>query len=199
MKKVLTLDVAYAHLGWAVIEPYLGQDIIVAVGCIKNPSDPKKKKQNLRASSVTIERIAYLYRELRAVYQEHKPGCLIAEIPGGGGKSSKSVAGMAMGTSVVAALVTQFEIPSEWTTQDAGKIALCRCKGASKFEMQAAAMKKFPELTTMVKKNKQSKTGYDATFEHGADAIAAFLAARHGALIRYLADANGPLITDALF
>jgi Holliday junction resolvasome RuvABC endonuclease subunit len=190
MKKVLTLDVAYTNIGWAVIEPYKNSDIITNIGCISNKSDPKKKKA-MYASNVMVERVGKLYRNLRDVYLEHKPSAIVAEIPTGGGKSHKATEGMALGTSVAAILTTQFDIPVEWTTPDDGKVAMCRCKTASKLQMQAAAISKFPELRRMVPVSKRSKSGYESWFEHSADAIAAFLAARNGSLVRYLADDNG--------
>jgi len=198
MKKVLALDVAYAHIGWAVIEPYRSKDTIVAAGCIENKSEPKKKKE-VRAASLRVERISRLYLELRDIYREYEPDCLVAELPHGGGKSNTAVASMAMGTAIVSCLVAQFDIPAEWTTPTEGKVAMCRKKTANKVEMQMTALDKYSELRTIVPVSKTSKTGRPGWFEHSADAIAAYLAARRSALIRLLADANTGCAGGTLF
>jgi Holliday junction resolvasome RuvABC endonuclease subunit len=190
MKKVLALDVSYTNIGWSLIEPYKNKDLIVEVGAIKNPSDPKKKKE-LLTSNYDIQRIAKVYTELKELYDAHKPNCIVAEIPSSGGRSQISAIGMARGTTLVACFVTEFSVPSQWTTPDDGKLAMCGTKGASKLQMQAEAISKFPELRRMVPVSKRSKSGYESWFEHSADAIAAFLAARNGSLVRYLADDNG--------
>jgi len=197
MKKVLALDVAYAHLGWALIEPYRNKAIVTAVGCIHNSSDPKKKKVTL-ASNYTVDRIAKVYRELKDVYVVRRPNCVIAEIPTGGAKSNTAAAGMAMGQAIVTCLITEFDVSTQWTTPTEGKIALCGSKTASKIQMQHTALQKFPELREMVKKstNPKSLSGLEGWFEHSADAVAAFLAARSGSLVRYLADDNGEYNPD---
>ena len=197
MQRVLALDVAFAHLGWAIIEPYKNQDVVTHVGCIDNKSDPKKKK-TLLASNYTADRVAKVYQELSNIYDEYKPHCIVAELPTGGGKSMKAVEGMSLGMGIVVCLVTANAAAAQWTTPNEGKIAMCRSKTASKLDMQSAAMDKFPELREMVpkSKDKKSQSGLEGWFEHSADAVAAYLAARRGSLVRYLAEANGEYDPD---
>ncbi len=195
MKTVLALDVSYTNIGWAIIEPYQNKDLVIEVGTIKNPSDAQKKKEFL-TSNYDIQRIAKVYTELKEIYQTRKPNCIVAEIPSSGGRSQISAIGMARGTTLVACLVTEFSIPAQWTTPDDGKIALYGSKKASKVQMIHAAIKQFPEVLEMVSTSKRSKSGYEGWFEHSADAIAGFLAARKGSLVRYLADDNGDYNPD---
>jgi Holliday junction resolvasome RuvABC endonuclease subunit len=189
MKKLIALDVAYTNIGWAIITPYTGRADIIAVGTVENKADTSVKKRGIRDSDVKIERIQKLFRGIREVVQEYGPMAVIAEIPGGGGKSSRSVAGMAMGTAVVAALVEVEGLPAEWTTEGEGKIAVCRDKTASKIQMQKAILKKYPSLKGMVPKGKTS-LGVPGWFEHSADAIAAYEAAKYGMLVKMLAKDN---------
>lgn len=198
MKRVLALDVAYTNIGWAIIEPFNNVDRVIAVGDLKNPCDTKKKK-TVRASSMMVDRVTLQYTQLREIYLKYKPSGIVAELPVGGGKSSKAAEGMALGTAIVSILVAQFNIPAEWTTPEDGKVAMCRSKTASKFDMQAEAMVKFPELREMVPTSTRSKTGFEAWFEHSADACAAFLSAKHGTLVRYIADDNGKYDPGYLF
>jgi Holliday junction resolvasome RuvABC endonuclease subunit len=190
MKTVLALDVAYAHMGWAVIEPYQNKSVVERVGCIDNKSITKKKKV-LYTADYELQRVTRLYKELKKVYVTSRPSCVIAEIPASGGRSQQSAAAMAMGKTIVACLVAEYEVPAQWTSPDDGKMALCNSLQATKLQMQAAAMEQFPELRKMVPKSKRkSKSGYEGWFEHAADAIAAFVAARDGNLVRFLAAAN---------
>lgn len=199
MKKILAMDVAYTNIGWASIEPYTDAAVINDVGTIKNPAPKAKTKKSVRDSDLKIERLQRLYRELKELIALHEPDGVIAEIPGGGGKSSKAVAGMAMGTAIVAAAIEELGLAAEWTTERDGKLAVCRRADASKLEMQSAIFKKFPELRKMVPKSKspKSKSGYEGWFEHSADAIAAYEAAKHGTLVRFCKNANGAFPREA--
>jgi len=190
MQRILALDVSFVNTGWAVIEPYTDKDMIVAVGNINNPSDPKKKKR-VRASNLLVERIQKVYRELCEVYELYDPSAVIAEIPVAGGKSMKAAQGMTAGTAIAALFVVNYNLATEWTQPDEGKMAMCRTKAANKMQMQAAAIDKFPELRNLVPESPRSKTGYEGWFEHAADAIAAFLAAKHGTLVKMCATNNG--------
>lgn len=189
MVQIMALDVAYTNIGWAVIEPYTDGARIIAVGAIRNPSDAKKKKHILD-SDMNIERIRFLYRELKDVLYSYDVKGIVAEIPGGGGKSHKATAGMARGTSVVACVVEQVGMPADWTTEADGKMALCRNRNASKTDMQAAAVRMFPEVLDLDIAG-DCANGYAGWFEHAADAIAAYLAARTGTVVSMIATLNG--------
>lgn len=195
MKTVLALDVAFTNIGWAIIEPYNNKDLVTTIGNIANPSNAKKKKV-LLTSSYTTQRIAKVYEELREVYEKHKPNCIVAEIPASGGRSQISAVGMARGVTIVSCFVTQYAIPSQWVSPEDGKVALCGNKKASKIDMMNTAVKLYPELKELAPVSKRSTSGYEGWFEHSADAIAGFLAARNGSLIRYLADDNGDYNPD---
>jgi Holliday junction resolvasome RuvABC endonuclease subunit len=195
MKRILALDVSYTNIGWSIIEPYTNRDIVTHIGNIKNNSDAKKKKV-LLSSSYETERISKVYNQLKDIYLEYKPNGLIAEIPASGGRSQISAVGMARGSTIVTCLVAEYSIPALWTTPDEGKLAMCGDKTASKFKMQDTAIKKYPELKELAPVSKRSKSGYEGWFEHSADSVAGFLAARNGSLVRYLADDNGEYSTD---
>jgi len=198
MKKLLALDVAFANIGWAVIEPYTDGQVFVSIGTIQNKATTKKRKKHLRASDDKIDRIQKVSRELYQVIADNDVSAVVAEIPGGGGQGANSLVGMALGTAIVALAVDGLQLPAEWTTEDEGKLAMCGDRKASKIEMQHTCLKKFPELLTMVPRSKSVKSlsGYEGWFEHAADAIAAYLAAQHGTLVRLLAQANGQVQTE---
>lgn len=195
MKTILALDVAFANIGWAIIEPYTDGARIIAVGSIKNPSDPDTKKRNIRKADSMTERTQKIYRELKEVAEEYKPSGVIAEKPGGNAKSTTSAKAMAVANAVVDIFVFEKMLPAEWTTEAEGKIAMCRNRSASKKEMQQTCLKKFPELKAMVPKSKDKKSisGYEGWFEHAADAIAGYLAAQYGTLVKMMAHDNGSM------
>lgn len=193
MKTILALDVAFTNIGWAIIEPYTDGAHVVAVGSIKNPSDPSTKKRNIRKADTMTERTQKIYRELRDVVDEWKPAGVIAEKPGGNAKSTTSAKAMAVANATVDILVFERMLPAEWTTEADGKLAMCRNRSASKKDMQMTCLKKFPELKPLVpkSKNKKSITGLESWFEHVADAVAAFEAAKYGTLAKMIAQDNG--------
>lgn len=195
MKTVLALDVAFTNIGWSIIEPYHNRDLVTKIGNIANPSDAKKKKA-LLTSSYATQRIAKVYSELREIYETHKPSCIVAEIPSSGGRSQISAVGMARGVTIVSCLVTHFSIPAQWVSPEDGKVALCGNKKASKIDMMNASVRLYPELKELAPVSKRSKSGFEGWFEHAADSVAGFRAARDGNLIRFLADDNGEYNPD---
>jgi Holliday junction resolvasome RuvABC endonuclease subunit len=192
-KQILALDVAFTNIGWALIEPYTDGEKIIALGTVENKSDPHQKKRGIRDSDIDMDRMQKLYAGIQRVIDKHRPYAVIGEIPGGGGKSSKSVAGMAKGKCVVAIVTYVNALPAEWTTESEGKMAMTGRKDASKLDMQAAVVKKFPDAGKLAPKSKRSKSGYEGWFEHSADAIAAYEAARYGMLRKMTAQLNGSL------
>lgn len=193
MKTILALDVAFANIGWAIIEPYTDGARVIAMGAIKNPSDPSMKKRNIRKADSTTERTQKIYRELKEVAEEYKPSGVIAEKPGGNAKSTTAAKAMAVANAVCDIFVFEQGLPAEWTTEADGKMAMCRKRSASKKEMQMACLKKFPETVPMVPKSKSKKsiTGLESWFEHASDAIAAYEAVKYGMLVKMLAQDNG--------
>jgi len=190
MIKLLALDVAFTNIGWAVIAPYTDGAEVLAVGTIKNPSDAKKKK-SIRDSDLKIERCRFVYRSLVDLVYDNDVKGIVAEIPGGGGKSHKATAGMAMGTCLISCAVEQVGLPADWTTESDGKMCVCRNKGASKLDMQKAILKMYPETRKLVPKSDKARSGVEGWFEHAADAIAAFEAAKRGAVVSMLSTLNG--------
>lgn len=194
-KKIIALDVAFTNIGWAIITPYTDGFTVDAIGAISNKSDGSTKKRNIRKSDVMTERVQKVYQELKDVIAEHKPSAVIAEMPGGNAKSTTSAKAMEAAKTIVAITVHEQMLPAEWTVEADGKMAMCRNRSASKLDMQRAAIKLVPELEGMVAKSKKSKSGYEAWFEHVADAIAAFVSARYGMVVKMIANDNGSALT----
>jgi hypothetical protein len=93
---------------------------------------------------------------------------------------------MAMSTAIVASVVAAHALPAEWTDPVDGKKAMTGKKGASKQDMMKAAVKRYPSCAKSFKLKRGSKTVYENRFEHTADAIAAFVTAKEGTLVRLL-------------
>jgi len=184
MARILTLDVAFAHLGWAIMEPKDDDWAVLDAYVIETKKSDKKKK--IRVADNDIRRSTEIFSTLSAIVARCDIKGVVAELPPGGGKSSISVKSMAMAVAAVACVVEAYGLPAEWTTPDEGKIAVCGTKKASKIMMMRQVARLYPESTKSFKRKVGSKTDWENRYEHTADAIAAFVSAKGGQLVRLM-------------
>jgi Holliday junction resolvasome RuvABC endonuclease subunit len=121
-----------------------------------------------------------LYRELVALARTFHVVAMIAELPSGGSKSSSAAAHMARGAAVFACAAETLDVVVECTTPGNGKKALTGNKNASKEDMMRAALVQFPGLAQWFKLKRGDASLPENRFEHVADAVGAFAAARGG-------------------
>lgn len=184
MSRILALDVAFAHLGWAIMEPKGKGWICLDAYVIETKKSDKKK--NIRAAPDALRRCIELFDVLNTIITRCEIKGIIAEIPPGGGQNSNAVKLMGMASAVVAVAARVHDLPVEWTDPLDGKRALTGKKNASKKLMMLAAAKSYPGSTKTFKFKKGSKKEYENRYEHTADAIAAFVSAKDGTLARLL-------------
>lgn len=184
MGKILTLDVAFANLGWAIMKPHGAGWYCTDAYVIETKRSDKKKK--IRVADDDVRRCTEHFAMLSAIIERCEIKGIIAEMPPGGSKSATSAKAMGMAKAVVACVAQAHKLPTEWITPDEGKVAATGKKNASKIQVQRAVVKKYPECTKSFKFKRGSKTEYEGRFEHVADAIAAFMAAEQGTMIRLL-------------
>ncbi len=167
-KAILSIDVGFRSLGWAVFE----SGKLVKCGVIETA--PSKKKTARRSDDNAV-RCSQIALGLKSVIEENNIKGVVGELPVGGAKSAKALAQMAMATGVVVAVLSILDIPVEWATPFEIKTATTGKKSATKEEVMESIKTKFDYF-------KFPKT--KAVFEHVADAIGAYLALKSGNIIK---------------
>lgn len=165
---ILSLDVGISSCGWAVFED--GRP--VASGCIKTE---KSKKKTVRTADDSADRAATVAMSLRAIVDAFSVVATLGELPSGGAQSAQAMKLMSLATGTVAATMAILDLPVEWTTPNEVKLAMCGKRNASKDEMMAAALKRFPGAPFPKTKGH---------FEHVADACGVYLALQHGNIVK---------------
>jgi Holliday junction resolvasome RuvABC endonuclease subunit len=180
MKNIMAIDASFTHTGVAVIDVETGK--IIDVACIITEKDASKRK--VRACDDLAERTALTFRTLVNIGDKHKVKAVVVELPSGGSKSLAAGRAMGMAIAIVSCYVSAKHLPAVWTTPGEGKKAMGGHRNASKEAIQEEAVKRYPELDQLVPNNRLGRK--PGTFEHIADAVAAFEAAKGDAVITLL-------------
>jgi Holliday junction resolvasome RuvABC endonuclease subunit len=164
---ILTLDVAFANCGFAVIK----DGRVIDFGTIVTEKD---KRKSVKVSDDYASRCTKFAAELKAIIQEHKIKAVVGELPSG---SQSAVAAKMLGgaTGVVVAVTTCFDLPVEWISEGDSKKAALGKRTAKKEEVMDWARNVFPGYSFP-----KTKKG----FEHIADALMAYCGLKEGILIR---------------
>lgn len=173
MATVLALDVGFAALGWAVIDAAIGD--VCCAGVIRTVKS--QAKRGVRVADDDWDRCAVQARAVAALVTLHTPACVVAELPTGGSKSARATRAMALGTGIAATVCTLLSIPVVCTTPRDGKIAATGRANADKVDVQAGVERKLHGATDALTQLKR------ADVEHAADAMAAYIAARHDPIV----------------
>jgi Holliday junction resolvasome RuvABC endonuclease subunit len=184
MGRILALDVAFSNLGWAVMSPK--DDDWECLSAYVIETKRSDKKQAVRVADDDISRCCFIYRSLCELIERCGIRGVIAEMPTGGAKGARPHRCMGMSSAIVACVVETYKLPAEYTTPLAGKTAATGSKKASKKQMMEAIAKRYPGSTTAFKLKRGSKTEYENRYEHAADAVAAFMSAKDGNLVRLI-------------
>lgn len=167
---VLALDAGFTALGWAVLKA--GR--IVALGCIRTAKTTRKGR--VRVADDDAERTQVLARELAGIIRTHSVQGLVAELPSAGAKGARAIGCMARAGAIVATVAELLTVPAEWLTPGDIK-AVAGSKAASKADVEAAVLCRWPDAPLPKVK---------AEREHVADALACYIAAENGTLVRML-------------
>ena len=177
--RILALDVAFTHLGAAVLE--YDQAHSTGWGHVNTTclvTKPEAKKRRIYETDDKVRRVRILCTGLAALIKEGDPLLVSAELPSSGGKSASAHASMGIAISVVTCVTELFGVPLRSYSWDDIKLKVANKKTASKKEIQDAIVGARPDLGVQYKStNKKSKTGYPCNFEHIADAIGAGMCA----------------------
>ena len=175
---LMILDVAFAHVGAAVLMYNEGSWQAIHAEVVS--TEKETKKTTVRVADDNFRRCQELFRALAALIERYHVAAAIAELPSGGSKSAIAMAAMARGAAVFACVAQAAGIVVECTTPGDGKKALAGAANASKGQMMQAALVKFPELRRFFKAKRGKTDELENEFEHVADAVGAFCAARGG-------------------
>ena len=143
---IMGLDVAFAHLGYAV-RPV--DDIRITAAGVLCPEDlpAKQHRKGLFKSDMDYVRYLSWYRMTHALLTKHRPIAVIMELPTGGAQNSSAMAKMAAASALMAALEVTFSdtLFLSVTPGEVKQAAVQRNTG-SKAEIIAAATTFHPEL-----------------------------------------------------
>jgi len=174
---LLSLDVGFKNLGWALWEKGQLQDM----GCIVTD---KSARKTTRTADDYAFRAAQIARNLNGLIKDYSVQAIVAELPSGGAQSAKAMVMMGMATAVVSSVASVLNLPAEWCTPNEVKLAVSGKRSATKDEiMDLVAEKMGFEKTNggrVIKYNGIQK----GLFEHIADAIGAYWALSDANLVK---------------
>lgn len=156
---IMACDPSYTHFGFIIIM----HNEIVHADCIM--TDSQAKKNRIRKGDDDTRRLNIINMKLKEIIREYKINYLLAELSGGGSKSSNAAKGLAFANCLTQAMADWNDIGIEWYSEaDAKKCLFGRQKNVSKNE-------------TKEKINKLYKVPWTDTIcrdEHIADAVAIY-------------------------
>jgi Holliday junction resolvasome RuvABC endonuclease subunit len=176
---IMAIDPGFATTGAALMELSNGQWRCAASELIK--TEPPKNKGKLLKGDADFARCMELARGLRRLAAAHKVFGVVMELPPGGAKSASAVRAMALVTGICAGVLDGLDLAYEVYQPGDVKKAAIGGRTGSKEEMMAWAVDAHPE--TAAEYCRKAGKLLNA-FEHVADALAVFAAAKGGNLVR---------------
>jgi len=175
LKPILALDIGFAHTGWVTFK---GGTPIDAGAIHTTKSD---KKQKIRASDDHVRRCGEMFTSITDLVARYDIAGLLVELPHSGGKSSTAIAAMARAQAIAACVAEAMELPVEWLQPSAVKRATTGTLTATKEQVQAAVLKRWPSGVLA-----DASKGTKKNWEHIADAAMTYVAAEGSNLVRML-------------
>jgi len=174
--KILALDVALANTGYAVID--MKDDSLVDTGIITTSLHPDVKKGKKPKTMDQMDRINKIIDVLQKVTYEHRVelGAICAELPTGGSHSAAALEAMSIAKTVVIVFARLTGLDFYPVTPHQVKMTTGQ-RYASKIRIQIKISKMYPTLRKEYRSTR-SKSGFKDDFEHVADAISGYYAAK---------------------
>ena len=164
---LLSLDIAFANMGWAVFE----KKQLLDFGVIRTE---KTKIKLVRLSDDTEARASFLAKELNTIIDKYAVEAIIGELPSGS-QNARAANQLGIALGIVASLKTLWGVPCEWITPRQLKIAITGKANGTKKEI----------MSTIRGLYKEAKFPKDAShFEHIADAISVYLTLKEDNLVK---------------
>jgi Holliday junction resolvasome RuvABC endonuclease subunit len=164
MGRIITLDVSECATGWAVVTAQ-GPDVLTVErhGCIV--TKPGGKRVGKTADD--IRRCSEIAAAVAEIVEGWPPRLIVAEMPTGSQRAAGAKA-MGMCLGILGSVRIILDIPCEWITPQAVKKAAGGKLNATKGEVQAGVLERWPDLQF---RNQVER-------EAVCDALGALLAAR---------------------
>ena len=183
--KILGIDPGFSSLGWAFCEvKYPGEVEPKYCGIIR--TEKAGRKIQLRASEDNINRAQLIYSDLAALIIDYKITLVCTESMSWP-RNAGVVAKMGIVWGVIASVCHQWRIPMLQVSPVEIKKNLTGSKQASKEEMIAEIVSRYPRLELPNQKVLQ---------EHAADAVAAVLACRQSMLFKAMENRGSDVHVD---
>ena len=182
MPVAMCIDPGFSRSGVVFID--VAADSLVHFALVE--TERSSKKSNVRGADDFAERSMLMFRELTRLMCDQCPDALIVEMPTLGAKSASAMRALSLASGIISSFIESTGLPYERVTPDAVKKALCGSRTASKSQMCDAAAKLHPQLRKAYA-SKRSADGWGGDFEHVADAVGVYMAAKSGSLVRLLA------------
>ena len=174
--KVLALDIGYAATGAAVMERGdSGAWGVAHLRCVRPAPPSKEQKRRTYVACMDAERMKMAAAELAGIIVEHGINRMVVEIPNSGAMGATSLRCMSYAGGMVAGLAGVTGAAVEWYLPHETRKAATGKSACTKAEVIAAIALVFPEVLDV-------PTLIDR--EACADALATFLAAKAGNLVR---------------
>jgi Holliday junction resolvasome RuvABC endonuclease subunit len=154
---ILALDIAFASMGWAVLE----NGKVIDCGTIKT------EKTKIKLTRVADDRAArglIIGAELNGIITSHRVRGIVGELPSGS-QNAVAAALLHMAMGVVVGIIATTGLPAEWISPTDSKKAATGRRSAGKDEIMKWCREKHPYYEFPKTK---------AVFEHVADAIMAY-------------------------
>jgi Holliday junction resolvasome RuvABC endonuclease subunit len=165
----MAFDVGFRVTGWCLFINGAPHEL----GEIRWLTDRAKRKRRMHQGDEDAEACRKLARDTWALFKEHKPHAIVAELPHGGSKSARAGRGMGLASGVLIAAAEAFELPAVYVMPEEVKAITNRFK-ATKEDVARAVRKAFPERSAM----------FAGVSDHVTDAAAAYVAGRSHPFIR---------------
>lgn len=160
---ILSLDIAYRNIGWAVSN----NNKIIDTGVIKTKKLDKKSKKGISSTKEHCNNIKYIVKELDYIILKYPDiDYVCGELPHSGSQSATASYQMGLITGLIVTYFLTHNFNSKWVSPNNVKIAVCGKLKAEKEEIMDTITKMYPDYKFPKAKCK---------FEHIADAIGALL------------------------
>ncbi len=149
MTRILAIDAGFAAPGFAVVDTDLDlyRRVVYAECLVTKGTDKKKRnKLDMYKSDDDMRRIDEISDHLTYLVETYSPDLATIELPGGSGKGSAALKGMAFAGAVASVTMRRLGVPRVFVTPRNNKLHATGKPEAEKFEMVAAARAAFPEF-----------------------------------------------------
>lgn len=181
MPRVIAVDAGFQCMGVSIIDVEKHSDIPVFWTADRTKKNTTKTR-GLRVADDDARRASALADALFSHFVAYRPNAIVVELPTGGAQGARANRCMGFASGIIVAVTRApgiYNLPVEWVTPRAVKLAAAKKSDASKEEVQAGVEKVFPGKIPWGTIPMWAQ-------EHIADSLGAFLAFRDSNIYKLL-------------